>query len=156
MKEHIAGLTVQGGGNLTSNSYYKEAVVNLEEAMVKEFGEGGTDDVAPVNHYHCEGNYAREIFIPKDMCVVGKIHIHEHINVISKGKCLVVTEDGIEELEAPLTFISKPGIKRAVYALEDVVWTTIHPTDAKDLKEIEDEVIAPSYDDLDNLLGVDI
>jgi hypothetical protein len=154
MKEHIAGLTVQGGGNLTSNSYYREAVVNLEEAMTREFGEGDPDDVAPVNHYHCEGNYAREIFIPKDSCVVGKIHKHEHINVISKGKCLVVTEDGREELEAPLTFISKPGIKRAVYALEDVVWTTIHPVESTDLEEIEDEVIAPSYDDLDNLLGV--
>jgi hypothetical protein len=156
MKKHIAGLTVHGGGKLPSNSYYREAVVNLEEAMIREFGKCDPDAVAPVNHYHCEGNYAREIFIPKDTCVIGKIHKHEHINVISKGKCLVVTEEGKEELEAPLTFISKAGIKRAVYALEDVVWTTIHPTESTNLKEIEDEVIAPSYGDLDNRLGEDL
>jgi len=148
----LAGLTTYGGTSLVSNVEYRERVLRLEEALVREFGEGDPDIIAPVNHYHCEGNYAREIFIAKDTCVIGKIHKHEHINVISQGKCLVVTEEGEEELTAPLTFISKPGIKRAVYALEDTVWTTVHPTDSTDLEEIESEVIAPSYDDLDSKL----
>ena len=148
MSERVVGLTVTGGKSLSSNSQYRNAVISLEEAMEREFGKSDPDSIAPVNHYMCEGNYAREIFIPKDTCVVGKLHKHEHINVISKGRCLVVTEDGREELEAPLTFISKPGIKRAVYALEDVVWTTIHPTESKDLEQIEEEVIAKGYDEL--------
>jgi hypothetical protein len=155
-KEYVAGLTVTGGTSLSSNLEIKEAVLSLEEAIVREFGRGNPDEIAPVNHYHCEGNYAREIFIPKGVCIVGKLHRHEHINVISKGECLVVTEEGREVLTAPLTFISKPGIKRAVYGIEDTVWTTVHPTEATDLKEIENEVIAPSYDDLENTLGSDL
>jgi hypothetical protein len=150
-----AGLTVVGGEQLPSNPYLKDKIVELEAAMRREFS--GSDDIeaiAPVNNYHCEGNYAREIFIAKDTCVIGKIHRHEHINVISKGSCFVVTEDGKERLEAPLTFISKPGIKRAVYAIEDTVWTTIHPTQSTNLEEIEAEVIAPTYDDLQNILEV--
>jgi hypothetical protein len=150
----VVGLTVNGGEQLPANQYYKDKVLELEGAMVREFGKGNPDDIAPVNHYHCEGNYAREIFIAADTCVIGKIHKHEHINVISKGSCYVVTEEGRERLEAPLTFISKPGIKRAVYAIEDTVWTTIHPTESNDLEEIEAEVIAPTYNDLQNILEV--
>ena len=150
------GLSIKGSSPLPCSDFYRTKVVDLESAMVREFGNGNPDDIAPVNHYHCEGNYAREIFIAKGTCVVGKIRRHEHINVISAGRCYVVTEAGREELSAPKTFISSPGIKRAVYALEDTVWTTIHPTKSTDLSEIENEVIAPSYDDLNNFLEVTV
>ena len=148
------GLTITGGATLPSNELCRQAIVSLEEAMIKEFGpQENTDDVAPINNYHCKGNYAREIFIAADTCMIGKIHKHEHINVISKGKCIVVTEAGRETLEAPLTFISMPGIKRAVYAITDTVWTTIHPTEETDMDKIEDEVIAKDFNSLDKYLG---
>lgn len=151
----LGGLVTKGSDALPSNEFYRRKVVDLERAMELEFGQQeSTDEVAPVNHYHCEGNYAREIFIPKGVCMIGKIHKHEHINVLSAGKCYVVTEAGRELLEAPKTFISSPGIKRAVYAIENTVWTTIHPTNATDMDEIEEEVIAKSYDDLEGFLGV--
>ncbi len=101
---------------------------------------------APVTHHFAPGNYAREIFLPKDMVVLGKIHNHAHINVISKGEVHVVTEFGTERYKAPHTFVSEPGTKRCVIALEDTVWTTIHPTDETDLEKIEEQVIAPSYE----------
>jgi len=148
------GLRTKGSEQLPSNEFYRTKVLDLEAAMEREFGvQENTDHVAPINHYHCKGNYAREIFIPQGICVIGKIHKHEHINVLSKGSCWVVTEAGREKLEAPKTFISSAGIKRAVYAIEDTVWTTIHPTESTDLDEIEDEVIAKNYADLDNQIG---
>ena len=145
-----AGLTIKGSTALSTDLNLREAVMSLEAKMIEEFGDAATDAdaIAPVNNYICEGNYAREIFINAGTCVVGKIHRHEHINVLSKGKCIVVTEDGREVLEAPKTWISKPGIKRAVYAYTDVIWTTVHPTNETDIEKIEEEVIAPSYDDL--------
>ena len=152
----IVGIRKKGSEVLPVNEAIRHKVMALEEVINKEFGGNeNVDDVAPVNHYHCKGNYAREVFIPAGTCVVGKIHKHEHINVLSKGRCLVVTEAGREVLEAPLTFISSAGIKRAVYAYTDTVWTTVHPTESSDLEEIEDEVIAKSYDDL-NLCLEDI
>ena len=102
-------------------------------------------------HHFAPGSYAREIELPAGSLVVGKIHIHAHVNVLSKGRALVATPDGVEELCAPLTFVSKPGTKRAVFAIEDVVWTTIHCVgDERDLAKIEALLIAPSFEALED------
>jgi hypothetical protein len=37
-----------------------------------------------------------------------------------------------------------------VYALEDTIWTTYHAVGTDNLEDIEDEVIARSYEDFDN------
>jgi len=107
----------------------------------------------PVKHHFSPDSYGREILLPADSYVVGKIHRHSHLNVISQGECYVLTEDGIAHLKAPFTFVSLAGTKRVVYAVTDVVWTTLHVTKETDLTKIEDEIIAPTYNDLDpNLL----
>lgn len=103
----------------------------------------------PVLHHFAPGMYGREILLPADSLTVGKIHKHAHLNIISMGKCRVLTEDGVQSLEAPYTFVSKPGTKRVVYAITDVVWTTCHLAESTGLEEIEAEVIAPSYEALE-------
>lgn len=100
----------------------------------------------PLKHHFAEGSYAREMLIPAGAVIIGKIHRHAHVNVISKGRIFVATEFGSEILEAPLTFVSHPGTKRCVYALTDVVWTTIHVTDETDLAKVEDIVICRDYE----------
>jgi len=95
--------------------------------------------------------YAREMTIPKGTVIIGKIHRHEHLNFITKGKVIVSTEFGQKEYKAPCTFISEVGLKRAVYALEDTLWTTVHLTEHRgeaNLEKMEAEIIAPSYNDL--------
>jgi hypothetical protein len=65
-----------------------------------------------------------------------------------KGEVVVVTEERWREhLKAPLSMISSPGTKRAIIALEDTVWITVHVTNETDLEKIEDYVIAKTYDD---------
>lgn len=104
----------------------------------------------PLRHHFAPGQYAREIFMAAGRAVVGKIHRHAHINVVSKGSCIVYTEDGTKRLEAGDTFVSLPGTKRAVFVLEDVLWTTVHanPTDSRDIDWLESQLIAPSFDAL--------
>ncbi len=99
----------------------------------------------PVEHHFAPGNYARECFLPAGSVVIGKVHRHAHVNIISKGKVTVATSEGIHDYEAPLTFISEPGAKRALIVHEDTVWTTVHPnpTDTQDLAQIEADVIVP-------------
>lgn len=106
-------------------------------------------DTCPVKHTFAPGAYAREMALPKGILIVGKIHKHAHINVISKGRVLVLTDAGDAVLEAPCTFASNPGAKRVVYVLEDTVWTTVHVTDKTDLAEIEAEIIANEYSDIE-------
>ena len=105
-------------------------------------------------HHFAPHVYGREMFIPKDSVIVGKIHKHAHLNVITKGVIKVVTEFGEEIYEGPKIWISEPGTKRAVYALEDTQWLCIHPNfeDTRDLAALEEYVIADSYDELDQLL----
>lgn len=129
---------------LQSRAAARKKILNLEQAM-----RGLTQIDCPLKHHFAPGNYAREILLPAGSLVVGKIHKHAHINVISKGSVTVFTESGSLDLKAPATFVSEVGTKRAVLAHEDTVWTTIHPTDETDLEKIEEHVIAKTYDALE-------
>lgn len=103
-----------------------------------------------VTHFFAPGVYARQMLIPAGMVAVGKIHKTSHVSIISSGKISVTTENGTETIEGPYTFINTPGEKRAVYAHEDTLWTTIHPTDETDIRKIEEQVIAKDYTELEH------
>lgn len=127
----------------------RDGIARLEDALRKMPGAVGPEAFT-TRHHFAPGAYAREIEVPAGTLVVGKIHRHAHVNVISKGRVMVATPGAdVEELEAPVTFISQPGTKRAVLALTDTVWTTVHVTESTDLAEIERQVIAPSFDALE-------
>ena len=98
----------------------------------------------PVKHYFALNTYAREITIPKGTVLTGKIHKTEQLNILSKGDLSVLTENGVIRVQAPFTVVSPPGTKRAAYAHEECVWTTIHSTPLKDVDQIELEFIAQS------------
>lgn len=144
---------------------FRESITKVEQGLLRAISDGliqSTLNECTVKHYFTpiDGNfgcytYAREMTIPKDTVIVGKLHRHQHLNIISKGRVEVITEHGPKSYEAPCTFVSEVGTKRAVYAKEDTIWTTIHVVSygsEADLDKIEAEVIAPSYDDL-NLIS---
>lgn len=123
----------------------REAILRLQDAIISEGRDVGPAS-CPVKHHFAPGSYGREMTLPAGLVVVGKIHKHAHINVISKGRVQVFTEqEGVLELSAPCTFVSSPGTKRVVHVLEETVWTTVHVTDKTDLAEIEREVIATDF-----------
>lgn len=122
----------------------REKLARLESALFA----GETVDL-PVKHHFSRGVYARELFIPKGTVLVGKIHKYSQINIVSKGDISVLTEDGVKRVKAGTTIVSGPGAKRAGYAHEDTIWTTIHGTDETDLDKLEDELIAASFEDYD-------
>jgi hypothetical protein len=105
------------------------------------------EDTCPLKHIFTPGLYCREIYMPAGVVIVSKMHKTEHVFIISKGKVLVVTENDKKFLQAPHTGITKPGTKRALYIVEDTIWTTVHPIESQDLEEIEEALIAPSYED---------
>lgn len=99
-------------------------------------------------HRFSKGVYAREIFIPKGTLLVGKIHKHLNMNIISQGDVSFMSIDGTMRVQAPYTFVASPGVKRTIYAHKDTVWTTIHGTEETDLHKIEMNFIATDYEDL--------
>jgi hypothetical protein len=141
-------LTVQNG----LNKMIEDGVVEstLEDCIVKHY-------FAPKDEKYGCCTYAREMLIPKGTLIIGKIHKHEHLNIISKGKVIVYTEFGEKHLEGPVTFVSEIGLKRSVYAIEDTLWTTIHLTQfvgEENLDKIEEEVIAPDYEQMGLIASV--
>lgn len=106
----------------------------------------------PLKHSFVDGIYVREIRIPKGTLLTGKIHRHSHPNFLMSGEVSVFTEgQGEERLTGPLSMISEPSTKRVVYAHTDVVWITVHhnPDNLTDLQQLEDLIIAPSYEALE-------
>ena len=127
----------------------RAAILRLQDAIISEGRDVGPAS-CPVKHHFAPGSYGREMTLPAGLVVVGKIHKHAHINVISKGRVQVFTEqEGVLELTAPCTFVSSPGTKRVVHVLEETVWTTVHVTDKTDLAEIEREVIATDFKEVE-------
>lgn len=144
---------------------FRQDVLTIEEGLKERVASGElAPDDSPLKHYFSPIDekygccaYAREILLRKGSLVIGKIHRHQHLNIISKGKVTVFTEFGKKELEGPCTFVSEIGLKRAVYAHEDTIWTTIHLTaytGEENLDKVEDEVIAPNYGDMGLIASV--
>lgn len=98
-------------------------------------------------HQFCDGMYVRTLAIPAGTIVVGKIHRHEHPVMLIKGRARINTDRGMETISAPHVWISQPGAKRALVALEDCEFTTVHlnPDNTRDLDAIEARVIEPEF-----------
>ena len=134
--------------------------VKLIEKMLFDAPEisDGWEEHFPLTHRFADGVYAREMALPAGSIIVGKIHRFGHLNIITKGKVIVLTEFGVERLEAPCTFISKPGTKRVVGTIEDAVWTTLHginPGEENNVDAIEDRIICKSFEEYDRLVALE-
>ena len=104
----------------------------------------------PLKHWYSDGVYCREIHLAAGSLVVGLIHRHEHMNIVSKGRCTVYTEFGLEEITAPASFISKADTKRVVYTHEDCIWTTIHKNadNETDVEALKNRYTSSDYAEL--------
>lgn len=109
------------------------------------------EDPFPLFHEFADGIYTREIHLPKGYILVGKLHNHEAMVYMLKGKVLVADEFGVRMVEAPCQFVSKAGIKRVGLVIEDVVWVDIHHTDKTTVEEAEAELFRNSYDEFELL-----
>lgn len=141
-------------------------IVALQEAMLGELAQAGVDReqelarLCPLKHVFAPGGdckhvYAREILLPAGLTIVGKIHKHAHLNMLMKGRVSVFTEKGREDFTGPLTMVSQAGTKRAVYAHEDTIWVTVHLTNSTDLEEIEAEIIAKDFAELERFYALE-
>jgi hypothetical protein len=131
-----------------SKDEFRSGILEIERYMKEELPLIDPE----INHFFADGMYGREMKLNAGDFVVGKIHKTAHIVVVSKGSGYVLSEFGVARYEAPWTFVSKPGTKRAIRAEEDTVWLTLHATIETDLDKIEKEVIASDYESLGGVL----
>ena len=128
---------------------FREKMVELENEILTH-GMGGNElqEANPVKHSFAGGCYIREIYNPANHLIITKIHKKEHPFFLMKGSMSILTEEGIQHIEAPYQGITKPGTKRAIYTHEECTFITVHATDNTSIKEVEEEVVCAKYEDL--------
>jgi hypothetical protein len=137
--EHLSTLN-----KLELRDYLKDLEVKMKSAPEEQ---QITNDIEIIHHFS-KGVYAREMRQPKGSLVLGKIHKHENLCIISSGEVSVISVDGVMRVQAPYTFVASPGAQRVILAHEDTVWTVIHGTNERDIEKIEDEFIAKTYEEV--------
>jgi len=103
----------------------RSLILQLEEAIQKHPDHIPGHEFKTTHHFQ-KDIYLRELFIPKDTIIIGKIHRFPHLNLLTQGKITVWTEEGMKTLTASTVIKSSPGIKRVGYSHEDTVWITVH------------------------------
>ena len=103
-------------------------------------------------HYFHGGMYCREVFRHANVLVVGAVHKKEHFYMIVSGTVQITDGDGnAQEVTGPHLFQSKPGTKRAVFAVTDTLCMTFHATDAVTVEEAEVELVEAEPDSMYSL-----
>ena len=98
----------------------------------------------PVTHYFGPGVAIREVFLPAGTLAVGHKQKHEHLNILLRGKVVMLNDDGtLRTVSAPLIYTGVAG-RKIGYVLEDTVWQNVYPTELKDADAIEDAFIEKS------------
>jgi hypothetical protein len=146
------------GFELARPEQLRDRILTLQRAMFADPRFDPQCKDFPVTHFKAPGMIGRQMLIPKGSIIVGKIHKHAHLNQISYGHVRVFTEFGPMEINGPTTFTSQPGTKRVVLAIEDTLWTTFHlnpndydPDNEEEMKLLENEIIAKSYEEFEAL-----
>jgi hypothetical protein len=145
--------------NKLTQREYREGVCSLQEQIKAIPGALIGDspeylEVCPLKHTFADGMYIREIFLPKGMLFVTKIHKKTHPYFILRGDVSVMTEGGVVEIVGPYAGITSAGTKRIILTHEDTVWITVHATTETDIAKIEDEIIAKDFDEQDNVKDI--
>lgn len=97
----------------------------------------------PTEHLFHGGMYCRQVWRPAGCTIVGKVHKKEHFYVVVSGTICVTTDEGVQTITGPKVLCSKPGTKRAVYAVTDALCMTFHVVDAQTVEQAEDELVEP-------------
>jgi len=115
----------------------------LEAEVMKQPAEFRAQFAPVIVHHFAPGLYAREMRLPKGAFISSRVHKFPGLSILSKGSMALYMEDGTTQIVREGFHIVAPaGARRAAIALEDVVWTCMHPTDETDLEKIEAQVTA--------------
>lgn len=147
---NITAFTYSGG--LDPRATLRRRIYDLEAELLEL-----PQKECPVVHHYAPGIYVREMRIPPFTVLTGAVHKTEHLAMLIQGRIEVLTEDGLQVLEAPCTILSRPGIKRVGRTFEEgATWSTIHtnPDDCRDMDVIVERLCTtPNSELLGNRLA---
>lgn len=137
-----------------NGSNFYEQVEHLEKLMISSGSPDvviGNSEALPLTHTFCDGIYVREILLKEGVIAIGKIHKHDHVFFLLKGRLMLCTENGVEEMIAPCYGKSPAGTKRVVIAVEDSVFVNVHPNpdEEQNIDKLEEKFVVSSFEEYD-------
>lgn len=121
---------------LIENLSTKDRLLQLDAFLIH-----GEQVECPLAHRFTEHQWIRERFVPAGTLFTTYTWRLEHPFFGSMGELLIWDEmSGWVHFKCPCTGITKAGTKRVVYAITDVVWSSVHfnPTNTRDIAELEE------------------
>lgn len=119
--------------------------INRLEALIVKMPEVETT----LSHQFEDGIYMRELTIPAGTICTSRTHKTNNLFFIFYGEMLIWDENNKwEHIKAIHRGQTKMGTKRIIYAIDDVLWVTVHPNpdNCRDIKELESRL----YENSDN------
>ena len=141
---HVVAFNYSGA--LAPREELRARIYALEAALLEQ-----PQKDCPVVHHYAPGVYVREMRVPPWTVLTGAVHKTEHLAMLIQGRIEVLTEDGLQILEAPCTLLSRPGIKRVGRTFEEgAIWSTIHanPDDCRDMDAIVERLCTSKNSEL--------
>lgn len=127
---------------------FRQGIVKLEDMMRNDVPSTKGDN--DLKDRFMDKQYLREIYNPAGQFIITKIHKVEHPFFLMAGEMSIMSEHGQEHIIAPYYGITPVGTKRIIYTHTDCIFVTVHPTDKKNADEIESDVIALDYKELED------
>lgn len=103
---------------------------------------------AGLEHEFIDGLYKRTMRVPAGTVLTGAIHRVKHMDVMTEGSMLVITEDGTKQIDAPFTMTTQEGVKKCGIALTDVTWCTFHAAPYDTIEEMEAHIHSKNDEDI--------
>ena len=125
------------------------------QAFQKELAKYEQTPLEP-DHYFADGQYGRELRIPAQTYVTGKIHLHEHLVMLASGEATINTDKGMERIKGPKMWVSPAGAKRALFTHTECVFWTTHQnlSNTQDLAALEAAIIEPEPSPFDGMAQI--
>lgn len=109
----------------------------------------------PVKHHFIRDNsgnvvmYIRAIYMKAGNILTSRIHNTEHPYAVFCGRARVFSPDtGWVILQGPCAGITRPGTKRLLEIIEDMIFVTYHATNRETVQEVADDILVERPNDL--------
>ena len=93
------------------------------------------------------GLYVRQIVIPADCRLIGKVQVSPHLNVVLEGDITFMVDGVVQRVGTGWQGAIPGGTKKIGYAHERTVWVTVHPNldNESDFAVLEQRIAVDSY-----------
>lgn len=136
------GLSVIENTSTGSTAERRAKLFELESIMLHQ----EQVDIPVEHHFHGD-IYMRSITIPEGACIVGRIHLFDHFEILMSGDITVSTDEGDPKRYTGSAIIKgKAGKKRAFYAHETSTFMTVHAVEEREPAEMWDYMTCDSFE----------